>query len=181
MKRLLPILIWGAISAGCLYYLNCARPLDITEADEMFPDTIFVSDTVTFTDTLYSDTTFIDTLIIDTLIVDTLYIDTTIVDTVYIDSLFCARLGSHRQEIVWMLFNQEGLYRLEFQATAERIRRPQILVIDIDHQQYQWNLSTDLDFIMELNLENHATIRITSVPPHAYGQSIDICLRARAI
>ncbi|UCC79698.1 MAG: hypothetical protein JSW64_15775, partial [Candidatus Zixiibacteriota bacterium] len=138
MKKLILFLIWAVIFIGLLYLANCSKPLDVDEIIQAPPDTVFVSDTVTFTDTLYADTTFIDTLIIDTLIIDTLYIDTTIVDTVFIDSVYCARLSSHRQEIVWILFNQPGTYQLDFLAIAERIRRSQTLVIDIDGSSYSW-------------------------------------------
>ena len=180
MKKLILFSIWGLISAVFLYLVNCSKPLDINEIEQAYPDTVFVSDTITFTDTLYADTTFIDTLIIDTLIIDTLYIDTTIVDTVFIDSMYCARLSSHRQEIVWILFNQEGTYRLDFLAVAERIRRSQTLLIDIDGQSYSWQPANDNELFIEQHLDQYAIVRIASIPPHAYGQAIDVCLRVRA-
>ena len=179
MRKYVLLPIWAVICVGFIYLANCSKPLDIDEIIQAPPDTIFVSDTITFTDTLYTDTTFIDTLIIDTLIIDTLYIDTTIVDTVYIDSMFCARLSSHRQEIVWLLFNQEGLYQLEFLAITERIRHSQTIAIDIDGQIYSWRPGESNELLIEQYLDQYAVIRIVSVPPHAYGQAIDICLRVR--
>lgn len=104
-----------------------------------------------------------------------------VVDTLIIaDTMFCARLNSNRQEIVWMLQNQEGYFSLEFVAAIERVLNSQTLMIDIDDQQFQWRLSEDLRFMIEKDLEQNASIRITSIPPHAYGQAIDICLRVGA-
>jgi len=152
MKKLILLSIWGFVSFGFLYLANCSKPLDIDEIIQAPPDTVFVSDTIIFTDTLYSDTTFVDTL----------FIDTTFVDTIY-------------QEIVWMLFNQEGLYQLEFLAITERIRSSQTLVIDIDGQSFSWRPADNNELLIEQNLDQYAAIRIISVPPHAYGQAIDIC------
>jgi len=171
MKKLILLSIWGFVSFGFLYLANCSKPLDIDEIIQAPPDTVFVSDTIIFTDTLYSDTTFVDTL----------FIDTTFVDTIYIDTMFCARLSSHRQEIVWMLFNQEGLYQLEFLAITERIRHSQTLVIDIDGQSFSWRPADNNELLIEQNLDQYAAIRIISVPPHAYGQAIDICLRVGSL
>ncbi|MEE9554963.1 MAG: hypothetical protein V3W18_11755 [candidate division Zixibacteria bacterium] len=104
-----------------------------------------------------------------------------VIDTLIMaDTMFCARLNSHRQEIVWMLQNQEGYLSLEFVAEIERVLNSQALMIDIDDQQFQWYPSADLRFIIDGDLEQNASIRIWSTPPHAYGQPIDICLRVRA-
>jgi len=175
MRKMFVLFVWLSVSAGFLYLMNCSKPLDIERIKETGPDTIFITDTLT--DTLYNDTTIIDTLIIDTLIIDTLIIDSTIVDTIYIDSMFCARLSSHRREIVWILFNEPGLYQLDFLAIAERIRRSQTLNVDIDGQVYSWIPAEDFHFSVEQTLGQYAVIRITSTPAHAYGQAIDICLR----
>lgn len=177
MKKIVLIFIWLAAALGFLYLANCSKPLDIDRIVETGPDTVYVSDTVTITDTLYNDTTIIDTLIVDTLIVDTLIIDSTIVDTVYVDSMFCARLSSHRQEIVWILFNQPGTYQLDFLAIAQRIRRSQTLELNIDDSSYSWRPADNFEFSVEQNLGQYAVIRIKSTPAHAYGQAIDICLR----
>lgn len=157
MKKFVLFLIWAAINIGFLSLLNCSRPLDIDRITQPSADTVFVPDTIIFTDTLY---------------VDTLY-----VDTIYADTMPCARLGSHRQEIVWLLFNQEERYRLEFLAATEQISRSPMLVIYIDEERYYWDLSDSLNFTIEQDLDELATIRITSQQPHAYGRAIDICLR----
>lgn len=167
MRRAVLIGTWTIISAGFIYLSNCSKPLDINEIGGVSPDTILMYDTVTYTDTLYNDTTIIDTVIVDS----------TLVDTVYVDSMFCARLNSYRQEVVWMLFNNEGHYLLEFQTLTERIRHPQTLLIDIDGEQYEWALSDrNREMSIDSYLERNALIRIVTVPPHAYGQAIDICL-----
>lgn len=169
MKKFVLFLIWAVINIGFLSLLNCSRPLDIDRITQPSADTVFVPDTIIFNDTLY----------VDTLYTDTLYVDTLYVDTIYADTMPCARLNSHRQEIVWLLFNQEEFYRLEFLAATEQIRRSQILVIYIDEEQYYWDLSDSMSFTIERDLDELATIRITSQQPHAYGQAIDICLRVR--
>lgn len=177
MKKMIFVSIWFLAGAGFLYLANCSKPLDTNRIVETGPETTFVTDTISFTDTLYNDTTLIDTLIVDSLIVDTLIIDSLIVDTIYVDSMFCARLGSHRQEIVWILFNQPGDYRLDFLAIAERIRRSQILDLNIDGTSYSWRPADNFEFSVEQELDRYAVIRIESTPAHAYGQAIDICLR----
>jgi hypothetical protein len=176
MKNYISFTLWAAICAGFIYLANCSKPLDIDRIQEISPDTVFVSDTIIFT-----DTTIVDTVIIDTTIIDTVYIDTTFIDTVYVDSMYCARLSSHRQEIVWILFNQPGTYQLEFLAIAERIRRSQSLVIDIDGTSYTWQPGINFEFSIEQNLDQYAVIRVTSTPPHAYGQAIDICLNVKEL
>ncbi len=169
MKKLIMSSIWVVISAGFIYLANCSKPLDVSQIIQE-TDTVFISDTIIFSDTLYADTTFIDTL----------YIDSTIIDTVFLDTIFCARLNSQRQEIVWMLFNQEGQFRLELQTLTERIRDSQTLLIDIGSSQFQWDLSENRELEIDVNLERNAIIQITTLPPHAYGQAIDICMRVRA-
>lgn len=168
MKKLILSLSWVVVAAGFIYLVNCSKPLDVGKIIQE-TDTVFVTDTITFSDTLYADTTFIDTL----------YIDSTIIDTVFLDTMFCARLNSQRQEIVWMLFNQEGQFHLDFQTLTERIRDSQILLIDIDGSQFHWDLSENRELEIDINLERNALIQITTLPPHAYGQAIDICLRVR--
>ncbi len=104
-----------------------------------------------------------------------------VVDTlIFADTMFCARLNSQRQEIVWMLQNQEGYFSLEFVAAIERELNSQTLMLDIDDQQFQWRLAEDPRFMIEGYFEQDAIIRITSNPPHAYGQAVDICLSVRA-
>jgi hypothetical protein len=174
MRKMMVLFVWLSAGAGFIYLANCSKPLDIDRIADTGPDTVFISDTIT--DTLYDDTTIIDTLIVDTLIIDTLIIDSTIVDTIYIDSMFCARLSAHRREIVWILFNQPGTYRLDFLAIAERIRRSQTLNVNIDGHTYSWIPADNFHYWVEQDLGQYAVIRITSTPAHAYGQAIDICL-----
>ena len=161
MKKLILFLICAVISAGFMCLASCSKPLNINEIDQVTPDTLYVSDTIVFIDTIY---------------VDTIFIDTIFVDTAFADTFFCARLSSQRQEIVWMLFNQEGPYQLEFQALPERTHS-QTLIIDIDGQRFSWVPSDSRDFTIETELEQNALIRIASIPPHAFGQAVDICLR----
>jgi hypothetical protein len=179
MKRVILIALWAFAGLGFLYLSNCSRPLDIDRIVNSPPDTVFVSDTVIFNDTLFTDTTIIDTVIIDTTIIDTVYVDTTFIDTVYIDSMYCARLSSHRQEVVWILFNQPGTYQLDFLAITERIRRSQTLTVDIDGTTYSWRPGIDFEFSVEQTIGQYAIIRVSSEAPHAYGQAIDICLNIK--
>jgi len=152
-----------AIICACLlYWLNCSKPLELEEIEQTPADTIFVPDTVVYVDTVYVDTSYTDT------------------DTLYADTLICARLGSCRREIVWMFFNPEGRFNLEFQAIIERDHPWQTLIIDIDGQEYEWDLSDDLPFSLVRFLERHAIVRITSASPHGYGHAIDVCLRISA-
>ena len=156
MKKLILFSIWVFICAGFQFLMNCSKPLDSINENGQFP-----ADTVTDT-----------VAVIDTIVV---------IDTISVaDTMFCARLNSQRQEIVWMLQNQEGYFSLEFVAAIEREPNSQTLMIDIDGQQFQWRLAEDLTFMIEMYFEQDAIIRITSNPPHAYGQAVDICLRVRA-
>lgn len=104
-----------------------------------------------------------------------------VVDTITLaDTMFCARLNSYRQEIVWIFHNQEGLFRLEFVAAPQREHSSQTLVVNINEQQFLWCLANSLEFMLELDLEQDTFVKIASDPPHAYGKSIDICLSVRA-
>lgn len=156
MKKLILFSIWVFIFAGFQFLMNCSKPLESINENGQIP-----ADTVTDT-----------VAVIDTVVV---------IDTISVaDTMFCARLNSQRQEIVWMLQNQEGYFSLEFVAAIERELNSQTLMIDIDDQQFQWRLAEDLRLMIETYFEQDAIIRITSIPPHAYGQAIDICLRVRA-
>jgi hypothetical protein len=105
-----------------------------------------------------------------------------VIDTVVVaDTMFCGQLGSHRQEIVWLLQNEEGHFALEFMGETEREFRSQTLLIDIDDQQFWWHLAENSELMTEQELGRDASIRITSIPPHAYGQAIDICLKLEAL
>lgn len=132
-------------------------------------DTVMIIDTVGTTDTV---------LIIDTVIV----IDTVTVEVPTLDSQFvCARLSCNQKEIVWLLRNQAGLYRLEFAGEVESDQPVQTVKIDIDGEEYLWNPAAEAEFIKELTLAKNATIRITPKKPPAFGHAIDICLKIVAL
>lgn len=166
MRKYLLLSILAVFGAGFMSALNCSKPVDLSDLGQSGIDTVFVQDTV-----VYSDTIYIDSVRVDTVYIDTLYNDTTIIDTT-----LCARLSSHRQEIVWLLFNPEGDYRMHFRAATDQRRCLPELIVDIDDLRYRWNLDDDLEFIVEKSLSGYSTIRITSTEPHAFGHPIDICL-----
>lgn len=203
MKRLIlfaaAILLLGAAQS----LMNCADPLESPQGRILNPpvpgDTVYVVDTVVIIDTIGTvDTvTIIDTIstidtvmIIDTvgttdtvLIIDTvIVIDTVTVEVPTLDSQFvCARLSCNQKEIVWLLRNQAGLYRLEFAGEVESDQPVQTVKIDIDGEEYLWNPAAEAEFIKELTLARNATIRITPKKPPAFGHAIDICLKIVAL
>ncbi len=151
MKKLILFSAWAVLFTGIQFLTNCSKPLESIDEDGQIP-----ADTVTDT-----------VVVVDTIIVA--------------DTMFCARLDSHRKEIVWMIDNDEGLYSLEFSEIRERDDPSQILVIDIDDQRLFWPLSEYTEFIVDQNLGQNAIVRIESIPPYAYGHAIDICLRVKAL
>lgn len=203
MKRLIlfaaAILLLGAAQS----LMNCADPLESPQGRILNPpvpgDTVYVVDTVVIIDTIGTvDTvTIIDTIstidtvmIIDTvgttdtvLIIDTvIVIDTVTVEVPTLDSQFvCARLSCNQKEIVWLLRNQAGLYRLEFAGEVESDQPVQTVKIDIDGEEYLWNPAAEAEFMKELTLARNATIRITPKKPPAFGHAIDICLKIVAL
>lgn len=163
MKKLILFSAWAVVFTGIQLLTNCSKPLESIDENEQIPpdtvtDTIVVFDTVAVFDTV---------VVIDTISVG--------------DTMFCARLNSHRKEIVWMIGNDEGLYSLEFSEIREREDPSQILVINIDDQQLFWPPSEYSEFIVDQNLGQNAIVRIESIPPHSYGHAIDICLRVKAL
>ena len=176
MRRISTIAVWIILFTGFVYFSNCSRPLDINDIGQGSPDTIFV------TDTLYSDSVIVDTLVVDTLIIDTLIIDTLVIDTLYFDSsrvdtMYCGRLDSHRHNIVWLLFNDEGLHELEFLGAVEGITCIPNIIIEVDGECYTWDISEGTYYSIEQFIEPYAMVKISTDPPHAYGRSIDICMR----
>ena len=152
-------------------------------------DTVFVTDTLTITDTLIVIDTVIQTdtvTIIDTTtIVDTIVIfDTlTIQDTVIVivpDSggpfMFCSRLGSNQQEVVWMFRNSAGPYRLEISAHAERLQPEPNMVVNVDGVTYDWNLAESSELILDQPLSENATVIIERGKPNPFGHAIDFCI-----
>jgi hypothetical protein len=140
-------------------------------------DTIIIIDTLTEIDTV----TQVDTVIqFDTVVViDTVVqIDTVIVVVPDTGSIrpFCGTLASNQQEIVWMFRNPDGNFLLEFSADMERAQPNQTLTVDIDGETFIWDPNADPEFITEMHLDLHATIRIIANKPPARGHSINVCL-----
>jgi hypothetical protein len=150
VKKLILFSAWAVGFIGIQLLTSCSKPLESINENGQIP-----ADTVTDT-----------VVVVDTIIVA--------------DTMFCARLNSHRKEIVWMIRNHEGLFRLEFSAITDRENDSRTLVINIDDQRLFWHLSQYSEFIAGQNLKQDAIVRIESIPPHSYGQAIDICLRVRA-
>ncbi|MEW6014832.1 MAG: hypothetical protein AB1690_05880 [Candidatus Zixiibacteriota bacterium] len=203
MKRLILFAATMLLLGAAQSLMNCADPLESPQGRILNPpvpgDTVYVVDTVVIIDTIGTvDTvTIIDTIstidtvmIIDTvgttdtvLIIDTvIVIDTVTVEVPTLDSQFvCARLSCNQKEIVWLLRNQAGLYRLEFAGEVESDQPVQTVKIDIDGEEYLWNPAAEAEFIKELTLARNATIRITPKKPPAFGHAIDICLKIVAL
>jgi hypothetical protein len=80
-----------------------------------------------------------------------------------------------------MLRNQAGRYRLEFQASTERNKPEQSLTVTIDDHEFVWPVGQNPEFITELLLGEHTTVRITANEPPAGGHAIDICLTIRPL
>lgn len=152
-------------------------------------DTIVVVDTTTVTDTLIVIDTVInsDTVtIIDTqYVVDTIFVydTTTLQDTIIIvvpDStgpfVYCSRLGSNQQEVVWMFHNSAGAYHLEISAAAERLKPEPQLIVTVDGVGYDWNLAESLKLALDQPLLENATIVIERAKPNPYGHALDLCI-----
>ena len=135
-------------------------------------DTLIQSDTIIVTDTVIQTDTVVQT---DTLIeVDTVIVD--IVDTVIVPTGYCARLASSQKEIIWMLQNTEGSYLLEFVATVERAAPPQLLIVEIDGQLVEWQVTNTQALSIEQDLGENVTARIWPGKPPSFGHAVDICL-----
>jgi len=166
MKNFAVVVVWAVLFALFQLLMNCAEPLETTRP--VAPDTVVVLDTVIISEPPET------VIVVDTLF----FMDTVIV--VLPDSgssaTFCARLSAHQPEIVWLLLNEAGQYLLQFEASAEQSHPEQVLVVEIDGSSYQWYPAETAEYTIEVDLERHATIRITTIPPHAFGHAIDICL-----
>lgn len=197
MKKFILFAATALLLGASQSLMNCADPLESSQGRILNPpipeDTVYTIDTVVIIDTVGATDTVIivDTIgIIDTIwvvdtvgIIDTVVvIDTVMVEIPTLDSQFvCARISCNQKEIVWLLRNQAGLYRLEFAGEVENDQPVQTLKIDIDGAEYLWNPAADVEFVKELTLGKNATIRITPKKPPAFGHAIDICLKITAL
>lgn len=165
--------------ADTLYSIDTVMVFDtIVYSDTLYYiDTLMVFDTVSYTDTLWVIDTFTN---YDTLF----FVDTiSIVDTVYIvdpDSsglhTVCGRIASNQKEIVWLLRNSTGNFKLEFVVSTERDHPLKILSVDIDGEKFTWNAQEEPELILSRTLDLHATITISTNKPPALGHPADICL-----
>lgn len=151
----------------------------------VYRDTLVVTDTVTVTDSVVvSDTVTVTDSIFVT---DTLHVNDTIVvtDTVVVEipdtsacsNSFCSNLSSHQQNIVWLLDNNAGRYRLEFTGEAERDKPLQEVTITVDNRQYKWSPATDATFNIDLHLGDDAKVELSVDKPPAYGHALSVCLK----
>ncbi len=208
MRKLIPLLSLTAVFLSGQLFLNCSSPLESINDGQPTPppppDTTFIFDTVTETDTVALDTVALDTVVQkDTVVLhdtvtqtDTVtQIDTvtqtdtiTIVDTIIIiepdttgTNRFCGNLSAHQQQIVWLFKNNSGNYRLEFVASTEQDKPPKDLEIDIDGQVFMWSPTQNMELTLEHELIKDATIKIISTSPHSRGHTVTVCLTARPI
>ncbi|UCD63993.1 MAG: hypothetical protein JSW34_00775 [Candidatus Zixiibacteriota bacterium] len=166
MRRTILLAVWAVICLGVYLFVNCSDPLDSIDQDGWDPigpitdvDTIIEYDTVTVTDTV----TYVDTLII----YEPQPGDPQTVCSIILDNL---------REVIWMFRNDEGTYRLLFEAAAAREFTFRTLMVDIDGQFFEWNPSKDPEFTRELPVSQNATIRILADQPMLLGHQVDVCL-----
>ncbi|UCC43966.1 MAG: hypothetical protein JSU65_12765 [Candidatus Zixiibacteriota bacterium] len=160
MTRIIILALGVVIIIGALFLANCSNPLDTYGQDGpgqtgpgIIVDTVIVIDTIT------------------------------VVDTVIIHEpdpgdwqTVCSILRANLNEIVWLFCNQEGLFHLEFAATAEREFSFRTLVVNIDGEEFVWNPTDDPVFSGEMYLQEEASIRVMPNPPCLLGHEIEICL-----
>jgi hypothetical protein len=181
-----PAITWAATPVALIALfcaLNCSQPLNDSPSIPGNPtggsnttDTVVVHDTIVVKDSVYySDTT----VIIDTI---------TIIDTVIVElpdtsatTEICSRLGSQRQELVWLLANEGGQYRLEFLALAEKLQPNQVVLVDVDGAVTKWIPEDNSTLILEVALGSHAVIKVSPECPSAFGHAIDVCLWITAL
>ncbi|PKK83044.1 MAG: hypothetical protein CVT49_10445 [candidate division Zixibacteria bacterium HGW-Zixibacteria-1] len=168
MKR---IIVLAALSILCMvvnFCVNCSNPLDI---ENVAPPSRFTGvDTIYNLDTLNTSDT---TIIVDTVIV--------VVHDTTGSQIICSRIDCNQKEIVWMFRNAEGSHKLEFVAFTEEDQPCQKLVVDVDGQEFSWKPVENPELIMEQDLNQNATIRISSTNPKALGHAIYICLTLSSI
>jgi hypothetical protein len=164
--------------------------------DTIFEDTLYITDTIVITDTIIdSDTVIVtDTVFdIDTLYIpkacDTVYITDTIVDTlectdtviVFVQDTTgvqteCARLSSHRQELVWLFQNDAGDHSIQFISNIDGSNPVRNLDVYIDGQFYSWDPHANSELIVQQNLGANVIIKVGASQPTAFGHPIDICV-----
>lgn len=167
MKKLAAFILIVASLFLIQLLTTCSKPLKSLDGYDQNPplDTLVIVDTISSVDTV---------IIVDTVVmVDTIIIE--IPDSGGTD-LLCGRLNSSRQEIVWMFRNQQRVYRLELLAILERDNPPRTLLVDIEGQQFYWDVTDNHQMIIEGLLPQNATMIISTLQPRALGQAIDICL-----
>lgn len=152
MNRRFVLYTAGLLLVAVQAFLSCSSPLDDVSGFGGSPPRIII--------------------IVDTLIV----VDTVIIVVTDSTGNSCERLSATRQELVWLFSNSEGSYNLEFLAYSESDRPPQMLVVIIDDQEFMWDPNESMEFSLNLDLKENASVWIISENPHAYGHSIDICL-----
>lgn len=189
MKRYILIVLCSVVLMAIQFFINCSNPLESLDEGDLTPygydsetDTIYILDTTTVFDTttIVDTTTFTDTI----MIVDTI----TIIDTVVViepdstgTSMACSRIVSTLKDIVWMFRNDEGDYLLEFSAFTEHDKPKPSLLVNIDGQEFIWNLVENTEFITELHLSENTMIRIRPNKPPSLGHAIDVCLTMSVI
>ena len=159
-------------------------------------DTVFITDSTDCTDTLiFSDTVIVTDTIFDTDTIylpkacDTVYITDTIVDTVECNDTVivfvqdttgvqteCARLSSHRQELVWLFQNDAGDHSIQFISNIEGTNPVRNLDVYIDGQFYSWDPHADIELIVQQNIGANSIIKVGASQPTAFGHPIDICV-----
>jgi hypothetical protein len=149
VKKLISLLSCIAAFITIQLLANCSQPLDSNPGSgQSFPDTVYVTDTTAVADTI------------------------TIVETMY-----CDRLNWYHREIIWMLQNREGLFRVEFVASTDREPPLPPLLIEIDDQQFLWDLEDSLEYVIEQFIERNASVRIAYASLQTCSKPIDVCFK----
>jgi hypothetical protein len=185
MKRQWGLSVVAVLVLGALIVASCANPLESTAKPEplqhidtlLLMDTLFMSESVLVTDTV---------VIVDTVReVDTVIVTDSVfqVDTVFVSvpdtsdcGRMCAELSSHSKKIVWLLDNDAGRYRLEFDGEPERQQPRQRLFVEMGGKTYQWTVQDNPTLIIDVDLSADDRITISSCNPHAFGHAIAICV-----
>ena len=167
MKNLTWRIVGSVLAVGALFMANCSGPLESArtpapgQVDSVYVfDTIYSGDTVIYTDTVQ---------ITDTVIV-------VVTDTLLLPTTYCAQLSPNHREIIWLVQNLKGSFRLAFVATTSDDKPIQKLRVEVDDHEYLWEPVNDNQLVVEHSLDEASFVRISSESPHALGHTIDICL-----